>query len=296
MRLTYACFLNRVILALSWVLVGCKDSPITDFSECGNGVLEFAESCDDGNTVPGDGCEPDCTSTPVCPNGVVEAGEDCDDGNTVPGDGCEPDCTWQVVAVRATCVAAIPAFRPDGAPARGEDGEPIVLETAISSPDSGGACTLYVSCGTIPGGRAVDPVLAVVVRPLDAIALSDDRVRIRVGQAQLLLPSEAAPSALAGSEVPLNGSLEYRLEAGDESVPLLSERTDLLFTIPRENGPPAPIYLGSTFVDREFQLRFDLVPVLVSVSIALDIDGAFAGFDCERIGDSRVELSLVPAE
>ena len=25
----------------------------------------------------------------VCGNSIIEAGEDCDDGNTVPGDGCD---------------------------------------------------------------------------------------------------------------------------------------------------------------------------------------------------------------
>jgi hypothetical protein len=29
-----------------------------------------------------------------CGNSIVEAGEDCDDGNDIPGDGCENDCTW----------------------------------------------------------------------------------------------------------------------------------------------------------------------------------------------------------
>ena len=43
------------------------------------------------------------TCTPVaCGNGVVDAGEDCDDGNTIPGDGCETDCTWSC-ALDADC-------------------------------------------------------------------------------------------------------------------------------------------------------------------------------------------------
>jgi len=31
--------------------------------ECGNGVREDPEQCDDGNLEPGDGCDPDCTET-----------------------------------------------------------------------------------------------------------------------------------------------------------------------------------------------------------------------------------------
>jgi cysteine-rich repeat protein len=30
-------------------------------SVCGNGTVEFGEACDDGNTLPGDGCAADCT-------------------------------------------------------------------------------------------------------------------------------------------------------------------------------------------------------------------------------------------
>lgn len=41
---------------------------------CGNGAIEGAEQCDDGNTIPGDGCESDCTF--ICGDtiaGVVRA-------------------------------------------------------------------------------------------------------------------------------------------------------------------------------------------------------------------------------
>ena len=39
-------------------------------STCGNGTLEQDEDCDDGNTVGGDGCEPDCLRT-LCFAGAV---------------------------------------------------------------------------------------------------------------------------------------------------------------------------------------------------------------------------------
>ena len=63
---------------------------------CGNGEVEQGETCDDGNTVDGDGCEADCTPTPrvpACGDGIVDEGEACDDGNLVDGDGCQADCT-----------------------------------------------------------------------------------------------------------------------------------------------------------------------------------------------------------
>ena len=60
---------------------------------CGNDILEFGETCDDGNTTSGDGCSNVCLLENVCGNGSVEAGEACDDGNTTSGDGCSYICS-----------------------------------------------------------------------------------------------------------------------------------------------------------------------------------------------------------
>jgi cysteine-rich repeat protein len=58
---------------------------------CGNGTLDPGESCDDGNTADGDGCDSTCAPT-ACGNGVPSAGEQCDDGNGSDGDGCSAGC------------------------------------------------------------------------------------------------------------------------------------------------------------------------------------------------------------
>jgi fibro-slime domain-containing protein len=76
---------------------------------CGNAAVDQpTEACDDGNLLPGDGCNGrcqkelhwdcpptggKCTSTLVCGDGLVtRPAEACDDGNTVDGDGCSHDC------------------------------------------------------------------------------------------------------------------------------------------------------------------------------------------------------------
>jgi fibro-slime domain-containing protein len=74
---------------------------------CGNGVLDTGEQCDDGNRTNGDGCNANCQleanylcPTPgqpcvdqrKCGNGILTSDEACDDGNTVSGDGCSGDC------------------------------------------------------------------------------------------------------------------------------------------------------------------------------------------------------------
>jgi cysteine-rich repeat protein len=70
---------------------GCK-AP----SYCGDAKLDslFGEKCDDGTNAGGyGGCNPDCTLGPRCGDGKVESGvETCDDGNTVSGDGCSAKC------------------------------------------------------------------------------------------------------------------------------------------------------------------------------------------------------------
>jgi cysteine-rich repeat protein len=61
---------------------------------CGDGILQQGEACDDGNKIDGDGCSADCKSNETCGNGIIDeaAGEVCDDRNTVSGDGCSADC------------------------------------------------------------------------------------------------------------------------------------------------------------------------------------------------------------
>jgi cysteine-rich repeat protein len=69
----------------AWSLLVCT-------AECGNGVPEAGEECDDGNLVDDDACDSNCTVT-ACGNGIQTTGELCDDGNTDPGDGCRANCT-----------------------------------------------------------------------------------------------------------------------------------------------------------------------------------------------------------
>lgn len=113
---------------------------------CGNGTVNGpsntastvlgSEQCDDGNTVPFDGCSPTCTNEPLCGtvntyitptpapttyqcfarcgDGLVLPPEECDDGNTQNGDGCDSACKVETVPGSSppqpawTCVQAAP--------------------------------------------------------------------------------------------------------------------------------------------------------------------------------------------
>ncbi len=80
--------------------------------DCGNGVVDEGELCDDGNDLSGDGCSSECQiesgyectapgqpceKLPVidvpCGNGQIDEKEECDDGNALDGDGCSSTCT-----------------------------------------------------------------------------------------------------------------------------------------------------------------------------------------------------------
>jgi len=58
--------------------------------QCGNGRIDPAETCDDGNFASGDGCDPRCLAE--CGNGRQDPNEACDDGNLAPNDACTDQC------------------------------------------------------------------------------------------------------------------------------------------------------------------------------------------------------------
>jgi len=67
---------------------------------CGDGVLDdgwaYAEVCDDGNYVSGDGCSDLCVLD-RCGDGVLDTLEGCDDGNLQSHDWCSSVCQPETV-------------------------------------------------------------------------------------------------------------------------------------------------------------------------------------------------------
>lgn len=102
------------------------DSNLVDTNaECGNGVLEMGELCDDGGTEDSDGCAADClnqnpdydcsepgqacVNTVICGNGVLEGDEVCDEGEGNETEGCAADCSavtdgWSCPRPGRSCV------------------------------------------------------------------------------------------------------------------------------------------------------------------------------------------------
>jgi fibro-slime domain-containing protein len=126
--------------------------------QCGDGIIERIEQCDDGNTVGGDGCSASCQieanyecptagqpckNLAVCGNGILTSDETCDDGNTVDGDGCSKDCQ----AIESGWICPVP----------GKKCIPLCGDSQIISPEncddgnsaSGDGCSS--TCQTEPG-------------------------------------------------------------------------------------------------------------------------------------------------
>jgi cysteine-rich repeat protein len=105
---------------------GDAGTTTTPTGGCGDGKLAVGETCDDANTVSGDGCSSVCQLQPnykcpvpgqpcqrriPCGDGVSSAIEACDDGNQTAGDGCSASCRietgYRCSGNPSTCVRTV---------------------------------------------------------------------------------------------------------------------------------------------------------------------------------------------
>lgn len=103
---------------------------------CGDSMVRGDETCDDGNTTSGDGCDENCAvetgytcqyepsiCTTVCGDGVISAGsEGCDDGNTSANDGCSAGCQIETGYACSGTPSSCSSTCGDGDVAAGDEG------------------------------------------------------------------------------------------------------------------------------------------------------------------------------
>ncbi len=122
--------------------------PLSPRLTCGNGLLEDGETCDDGNTSPGDCCAPTCAPEPTelscADDGSACTVDACDGAGScahAPGNQgivCRPAAGACDAAEE--CSGSAPLCPPDALASAGtpcaEDGEPCTIDQC----DGGGAC------------------------------------------------------------------------------------------------------------------------------------------------------------
>jgi cysteine-rich repeat protein len=67
--------------------------------DCGDGIRDLAEACDDGNQLSEDGCRADCESDETCGNGELDQTEVCDGGPGQPETYCLNGCSLSELCV-----------------------------------------------------------------------------------------------------------------------------------------------------------------------------------------------------
>ncbi len=131
--------------------------------ECGNGILETGEECDDGNLLNGDGCNSNCELEeppgPICGNGILETGEECDDGNLNVDDGCDDFC--MIESTRTECCL-------DGS-------KPQFLEVQFNHPSLSGATNVKVELSADKNFKKTGDMETLGIIPVDANVPVDKR-------------------------------------------------------------------------------------------------------------------------
>ena len=83
-----------------WTLALCIDTTVT--AVCGNGFVEAAETCDDGNTTAGDGCSTTCQVELSCPVGQLPVLVTSTNALTIIPDGDTATGVTTPIAIAAT--------------------------------------------------------------------------------------------------------------------------------------------------------------------------------------------------
>ncbi|MBI5487551.1 MAG: DUF4215 domain-containing protein [Deltaproteobacteria bacterium] len=109
-------------------------------------------------------CRAGLCAGPDCGNAATDAGEQCDDGNLVPADGCEADCTWSCeadpdCADTRVCNGAETCTLPAHTCAAGTAPSPGTSCDRDANPDTRDVCIAGLCSASVCGDRFADAVL-----------------------------------------------------------------------------------------------------------------------------------------
>ena len=151
--------------------------------------------------LAGDGCCPmgcntanDADCMAVCGNGVLEAGESCDDGNTMPGDGCDGSC---VSEMRPTVFRVDNAFIRDPHIFLNFIGcQDITDGELFGNPGANGQLNAAIDSDGDDPDNFLDLSIVVLFRPLDQTSGGMGTVEVGLAQCTAGPPIRCAPDPL----------------------------------------------------------------------------------------------------
>jgi cysteine-rich repeat protein len=242
---------------------------------CGDGLVDDRyETCDDGNTRDGDGCDSTCRP-PICGDGVVEFPEDCDDGNTSSDDACTGECKpatcgdgFVFAEVEEcddgnrnedeTCPADCGALPQCGSPIA--DGRVVasdalrILWAAVGRDDE---CPTWAcdvdSSDTVTTSDSLSVLRRAVGQPLNLICAAPSFLQIRLH----------APDNVSALEVDIDhagAAAELVLEGDKPKCESLVEGASMTFEAPMDGMMRLTAALESGFGDRKSIARCAIVP------------------------------------
>ena len=168
-------------------LGGCGDDD-TDivFQNCGNGVIDSGEACDDGNVSDSDACLSTCVVA-TCGDGFVNAGTEACDGSNLGGASCttlglgsgslqcSSSCTFNTsgcgngaTPTPGPVATSTPVDGATATPASGDTPTPAPTSTPGGGPLCGASDTITVAMSINAGGLMLTGVNANISYPSSA--------------------------------------------------------------------------------------------------------------------------------
>jgi cysteine-rich repeat protein len=154
-------FLCVIILSACTTKFKAGDDVISEDSADSEDSLDMIDALDDHDNLDTidthDTEELDQEIPPLCGNGAVDSGEECDDGNHIPDDGCEFNCTYtcshnsdcddgQVCNGEETCNTSDPLSHPCVSGSNAEPGTPCddtLFCDGTDQCDGSGGCSIH---------------------------------------------------------------------------------------------------------------------------------------------------------
>ena len=132
---------------------GCKEKEKAEEtpSECGNGILEENEQCDDGadnSDTLADACRKLCMKA-FCGDSVIDSGEECDNG---PSNSNDTGSTCSLNCTKATCGNGIRELTEECDDGNTEDNDGCLNSCEKAICGDGVVCTEAISCALLGAG------------------------------------------------------------------------------------------------------------------------------------------------